>query len=687
MGAGVRPDLDALIAARRQALGGTTAPDDADALIGRRRAALGIPGVAAETTGVRPDYVGNKAAAAAAPAQFGTGLLRAGEQGATFGFGDELNAGARAILSDDTYGSALADERGKMQAYKEANPGTALVGELAGAVGGGALGGAVLGTAGKALGLGGKAVEASGLLTRGQRALQAAKQIGAGAAAGGVAGAGAAEGDVTDRLRAVPRGAAFGAGAVGGLKVAGTIADAVGATAFGKMLVPRAASRQTVAGRISQRAGFSTTEDLAHADILKQIARARLPLSELEAKAQGAHPDEMLMDLIGQPAVERAGGAVATPSRGSADIVEALDARMQRAPKTVREEAARGLGVQRENTVLTTQAQEAERKAAAAPLYDAAYAAPPVADPVVNEAFQLPQFQRAYTRGRRIAKAEGIDLPPIGDPYWDLSVRAIDYTKRGLDDLIDSQMRSGKMGRSEARALRVRLNSVLEKTDEAVPAYQHARRAFATGSQAIDAHEMGQSFMKAKTDELEALWPTLSDAEQQAYRQGAIASIEDAVRGKTDGFNPVKDFRDDIMRDNLRLIMPSQEAADAFEDVVTRFHGMHANRASIVGNSKTAARLAQQADAAGGVEGLGHLMGGNPVGLMNSLAKSGMAQRMRGLSESQVDALAPLLTARGAQAKAVIAALRKRATDNAARQGRVVRAIAQTTGGAGATQP
>ena len=74
-----------------------------------------------------------------APAAPPTERLRAAEQGLTFGFGDEINAGARAIASKLGMGdgkgfdATLADERSRLKQYKADYPGSSLGYEMAGA--------------------------------------------------------------------------------------------------------------------------------------------------------------------------------------------------------------------------------------------------------------------------------------------------------------------------------------------------------------------------------------------------------------------------------------------------------------------------------------------------------------------------------------------------------------------------
>jgi hypothetical protein len=132
-----------------------------------------------------------------------------------------------------------------------------------------------------------------------------------------------------------------------------------------------------------------------------------------------------------------------------------------------------------------------------------------------HRAMKIPAFQEAHEIGRRIAKLEGVDLPPLTKEMVKVdgkslseqvpqSVQAIDYMKRGLDDLIEGKMRSGAMARTEARLLRQKLNGVLEKVDAAVPEYAKARAQFSGDSKLMEAHDAGREFLRTDRDELAA---------------------------------------------------------------------------------------------------------------------------------------------------------------------------------------
>lgn len=133
----------------------------------------------------------------------GMGMLRAGLQGATFGFGDELAAAAAAATGGggtfgQRYDQYVAREREDLERFREDQPVLAYGTEMAGAIP----------TAAVPLGAVGRAAQAGRLGTR----MAASGAVGAGQ--GGVYGFGAGEGDLGDRAAEAARGAALG-GVVG----------------------------------------------------------------------------------------------------------------------------------------------------------------------------------------------------------------------------------------------------------------------------------------------------------------------------------------------------------------------------------------------------------------------------------------------------------------------------------------
>lgn len=139
--------------------------------------------------------------------------LRGFSQGATLGFGDEIQALIRSVGSDRTYAQLRDEERAANNAAAAQNTGSYMVGNIAGALPSAAASvGAIPGKLGLA-----KAGEVAGKLNSparvimGQAASKASTAAKGGAIVGGVAGLGSGEGDVGSQLTSTAVGAGTGA--------------------------------------------------------------------------------------------------------------------------------------------------------------------------------------------------------------------------------------------------------------------------------------------------------------------------------------------------------------------------------------------------------------------------------------------------------------------------------------------
>ena len=151
-----------------------------------------------------------------------TDFARAGAQGLSFGFADEIEAAVTAAFdSGKTYAEVVKDVRGQIESFRQRNPAAAYSTEIAGAI----LptiaaqfipGVGQVATAGRAQQL----AKAAGFGFLGPKGLRTAQVAGTSGAQSALYGAGAAEGDVIDRLPSAVTSGVIGA-------VAGPVVDKV----------------------------------------------------------------------------------------------------------------------------------------------------------------------------------------------------------------------------------------------------------------------------------------------------------------------------------------------------------------------------------------------------------------------------------------------------------------------------
>lgn len=230
------------------------------------------------------------------PSQFGGGLIRAGAQGLTFGFGDEAEARIRSALpSGGTYQQELAKVRKEMKEYSSANPTTAFLAEMAGgvALGGGAglvrTGAAKAGTTFLA-----KAVQAAGKAA----ASTPGRAVASGVGQAAIGGFGAAEGDITDRLYGAAVGGAAGAALpylAGKVPIAGRLGTA--AVEKGAELMGR--GQRAAANQLNRVGASALARALEPQDVVRT---GRLAAEALPGSATGPTPKS----LAGQATALRA---------------------------------------------------------------------------------------------------------------------------------------------------------------------------------------------------------------------------------------------------------------------------------------------------------------------------------------------------------------------------------------------
>lgn len=573
--------------------------------------------------------------------------LRAFNQGATLGFSDELEgliSGAAALVPGGrSPGQAYREDadtaRRELSTFRNQHPAAAPAIELAG---GFATGNALARGASSA----GSRVAGRAANPNVQRIVDAVRSVSKqpvaqGAATGAIAGAGSAEGGLAERAQ----GAAIG-GTLGG--VVGGVLQGVGAV------------RGADARAKGQVAGV--------------LESGGIDLADAAAKARSG---DMLLDVAGPQMLKKARALESFPTEGSDRIRGALMARDEAAPGRVMDSLQRNTGHSFENAVETSADLIAKRKANAAPLYEAAYAAEPIRDAEILKVFEIPAFRSALERAQRIAQAEGVDLP-LPSAENGISVRALDLTKRGLDDLIESQMRGGAMGRTEARALRNRLAAVLEKADAAVPEYGAARQQFAGDSALEQAFtEAQEEFLGMDPREIAAKLSTMTEGEVDFYRRGAMDALRRKMSKTADGRDLTKVLDgNDEMRQRVSLLFGDEGALSRFSGEMDSLRGQKDNMQFVLGGSPTARIQAEQAALAGQPWRIGDVL--HPLRTVEKAIDKGVAGAQAGATSSTIDRMAPMLTAQGDDLKKLVAVLEEFGRKEQARKqltGRTARAL------------
>lgn len=318
-------------------------------------------------------------------------------------------------------------------------------------------------------------------------------------------------------------------------------------------------------------------------------------------------------------------------------IDDALNDRAQQQFPRIQDALGQSLGVNPASLHTDIADQITQAKSAAAPYYTKAYAAPDITDPAVVEPFlKIPRLQEAYAAGNRIAEAEpgGSPLPPLpkgtGQPQWvqqmtavlgrpptpqelaaavahnpqlatqpgpGISVRALDYAKRGLNDIINSkQDGTSSVGRSEARALQGTLKGILGAADQSVSDYGQARSLASSGFGLEDAAALGRQHFATNRVPIEDVNEALagfSPAERSIYTQAAAEQTLNNLKAATGSATGKADLVSKLWssiggQDKLEALAPTPAQGKQLAKTMEDLAGENAARDYIVRGSQTA---------------------------------------------------------------------------------------------------
>jgi len=508
---------------------------------------VNAPEGATEDDAVRYVQSQHQASAPEQPKTNRTSALEAGLQGVgqglTFGFSDEIGAGAaaagRKLLGDDKDLGALYDEnvtsmRDRINASSEEHPIAYYGGEIGSSL-------AVPGGLTR-LGIRGAARAVGGTLR--QRMAAGAAE---GAAYGGAYGAGKSEGGIEDRVAGAAGGAAMG-GAFGGVAPA-VIDAAVGATAPVRNAVRSITNPTAEAAR---RVGNAVDDDFTlfqNRQMSPDEYQRRADAGQL-VNQNRAGQDLRNIDLAGENTRALARSAANNSPEARQTIVQSNAERFEGQSRRAAE-FLRGLVPLQGNAARTREAIQDASRRARAPLYRAAYQEGdrPIWSPELEQLTSSPivvkAMKDAVVRGKDRAVLDGyggfnpgvsvsdtgtvtFNKGPTGVPTYP-NLQYWDYVKREVDDVANTAVRGGR--NEEATVARSLARNLRDELDRQVGSYAQARGVAAHYFGAEDALEAGQVFARGTTPVHDATRAIgrMSRAEQEAFREGFVSELVDSV--------------------------------------------------------------------------------------------------------------------------------------------------------------
>jgi hypothetical protein len=531
-------------------------------------------------------------------------------QGALLGFGDEAAALGRAAVDKlkgkdftDSYDRNVHDERAKLRDFGARHPVLRGVNELVGGILPIAL------TGGEGAVVRGAAGVGRGLPMR--MALGAAE----GAATGAAYGTGSADPQTTGG----PVADLFNSERLGGALRGATAGAAIGAA------VPAAGQ---VASRTAQRFGLTrgAVADKAENTVLRALAKDEVDPATHAANTQRAarvlgQKPEMVADA-GRNTQRLARAVQTTGGKDSERLARTLETRHTAQSTRLAADLESAMGVKHQNVLDLADDLAAKQSAAAAPLYEAAYAHGPVDDPEILALLTKPSMQAAYKRAQAIAAEEGVPLTDLAQIAAGArpDVRTLDYIKRGLDDMLAVGKRGGEggLGPSQTRAIQQTKTALLTALDKAVPEYAQARSTFAGHAAVRDALEEGPKAWRQTPEQLQRTLAGMSPSEQQAYKTAALADRVQRLRTAPDAADLVKRLMGNPNdRKVLAMLIGDPQRAQMFETQMAR--------EAVMARTHT---MAQGSNTANKVGDLAAYEDMNPVSAFMGGGVKGLRQRM-----------------------------------------------------------
>ncbi len=535
-------------------------------------------------------------------------------QGATFGFADEIAAGLTALavspFSDKDFGQiydeTLETERANLAAAQEQFPKTTLGTTIAG--------GAVSGGLGARAGMG---------ILRNVPRLPRVAAIGG--AEGALFGAGTAE---DDKLKGAAIGGGIGA-------VAGPVV-----TGLGSVL---ARTGKKIAAPIMRMAG-NTPKRQAARIVERAVDLDDLGAASVQDELKRLGPEATLADL-GENLSGVARAVTGKPGRART-IASALLRDRQQTQKGRLLKAA-GVDFDIDDFKRSFHTTMNNRKSAAAPLYDEAYGSSLEITPNLATLMKRPTMQKVLKKASVILQDEG-----GGGSH----VRLMDAAKRELDDMTGKALRGGK--RETARRLINMKNDLLREVDSQVPSYKQARDLFSSEAGMRDSASLGRSLFSSRIDldDTAVAIEGMGAGDRQAFQIGAIRGLIDKLEKTPETRNAAqKLIESPRQREILSMVFPDSDDMNRFLQTARAESQFSFTKNRIMGGSPTTPRLEEAADLTREASAAAALRGGDATGMAIQFLRSvGLGD----VSEDTLEEVSRLLFSRALPKKAAAQILR-----------------------------
>lgn len=614
------------------------------------------------------------------------GALLAGLGGGSMGFFDELagaiSAPVKAITEGKSLGQAYREGRdivrAKQKAFAEESP----IASTAASVAGG-LATAPATPVIRAVGA------ASKLPGWAQTAINAATS---GAAYGGLGGLGASEADTLAGTAAD-----IGTGALSGAALGAAVqpvAATIGAVKRGVGISTSPSAKVQAARRAAGEAVPQSPAEIAAQEKIAEALARDARGSVFQGKNALSPVDQQLVRLnrlgeratladVGGPSSMQLLDTLATLP-GSAKTMVAAEQRARAATSggVLREAAQTSLGTggKRLNTELA--ALDAQRSAAAAPLYQRVNSTSLPVDDQLRDL--LTRAEPTFSRIKEVSKITGEPFTlDLNAP--NASLKQLDMLKRHLYDIEQSHI-SPETGRLDEygnaykdlrRQLIAKLDDMTTDPQTGQSFYKAARDAYAGPTELRAAANQGNQAMSKDAWKISDLTKDMSPSEIEAFKVGAFESLNKKLGSKGGRTELMDMWQNENTREKLQALFGDQRSFREFAAAVAK-EGRLKGIQGVGKGSQTAARLAGAEDLqepvfADTAKLLAAAKAGSPTGILS--AGKSMLNRLA-MPEQVRDEMARILLTKGPQAQAELNAMR-----NLAQQIRMQNALAASQRG------
>lgn len=414
---------------------------------------------------------------------------------------------------------------------------------------------------------------------------------------GFVAGAGAAEGGLMDRLESGGTSAAISAGVTPALQIAGRLLG----TGY----------------RGLTNAMFSSPERLGKDE-------ARVALREA-LQADVGDVDQALAVILNKAGKPYSLADIGPNTRAYLDAVNVLPGPGKQEAKKFLEQRDKGM-----LSRITSDIQDAfggrasyfdefnalktARSDTGKRLYERAFKKDVPVNSELTQLLKTPSVQRAYNRAVALAQEKGISVPKVditpdgklmtkGGEVKSIDTEFLHFLKMGLDgEIFVGKTPTSGIDNVMLNQMKVTRERFLNFIDRNNKAYKTARNYWADDTAAMDAMQMGRKLSQLDPDELAADISRMSVSEKEAFRLGAMQSILDKIGGAQTGETLVAsgNAARNLVRDpkTMRLLEKTfgndpaaKQKFDVFKNKLMDEVDMRTTSMSTLGGSQTAGRL------------------------------------------------------------------------------------------------